>query len=230
MSLKTCVGEADVGSYQMQRLINIYSSFKSDPWNVVSNSNHIRLQHMMSATPPKFTSDKPIRLHLGGHDVKEGWTLLNAQPRPGVDVVGLVTDLSMFADGSVTEVYASHVYEHLGMRQELSTALNEVARVLKPGGTLSIAVPDLEILMKIFIDPRLSPDESQYVQMMICGGQIDEYDFHKCGFTFDLLGSRLHSHGFCNIQRVKSFDLFEDTSKKMFGGACISLNMQCNKS
>ena len=81
--------------------------------------------------------------------MKEGWTLLNAQPRPGVDVVGLVTDLSMFTDGSVTEVYASHVYEHLGMRQELSTALNEVARVLKPGGTLSIAVPDLEILMKI---------------------------------------------------------------------------------
>ena len=155
---------------------------------------------------------------------------MNAQPRPGVDVVGLVTDLSMFADGSVSEVYASHVYEHLGMRKELQTALNEVARVLKPGGTLSIAVPDLEILMKIFIDPQLPPDQRQYVQMMICGGQIDEYDFHKCGFTFDLLGARLHSHGFCNIRRVESFGLFEDTSKKMFDDVCISLNMQCNKS
>lgn len=185
---------------------------------------------MTSANQITSTSNKPIRLHLGGHDVKEGWTLLNAQPRPGVDVVGLVTDLSMFADGSVTEVYASHVYEHLGMRKELHTALNEVARVLKPGGTLSIAVPDLEILMKLFNHPQLPPDQRQYVQMMICGGQVDEYDFHKCGFTFDLLGACLHSHGFCNIHRVESFGLFEDTSKKMFDDVCISLNMQCNKS
>ncbi|MEI6023725.1 MAG: methyltransferase domain-containing protein [Phycisphaerales bacterium] len=185
---------------------------------------------MTPANQITSTSNKPIRLHLGGHDVKEGWTLLNAQPRPGVDVVGLVTDLSMFADGSVTEVYASHVYEHLGFRQELSTAFNEVARVLKPGGILSIAVPDLEILMKLFIHPQLPPDQRQYVQMMICGGQVDEYDFHKCGFTFDLLGARLHSHGFCNIRRVESFGLFEDTSKKMFDDVCISLNMQCNKS
>ncbi|MSR33193.1 MAG: methyltransferase domain-containing protein [Phycisphaerales bacterium] len=185
---------------------------------------------MMSATPAKFSSEKPIRLHLGGHDVKEGWTLLNAQPRPGVDVVGLVTDLSMFADGSVSEVYASHVYEHLGMRQELHTALKEVARVLKTGGILRVAVPDLEILMKIFADPQLPVEQHQYVQMMICGGQVDEYDFHKCGFTFDLLASCLQSHGFCNIKRVQSFDLFDDTSMKMFGGVCISLNMQCTKS
>lgn len=184
-------------------------------------------------TPTKqitSTPDKPIRLHLGGHDVKEGWTLLNAQPRPGVDVVGLVTDLSMFADGSVSEVYASHVYEHLGMRQELSAALNEVRRVLKTGGTLRVAVPDLEMLMRIFADPQLPIDQRLYVQMMICGGQLDEYDFHKCGFTFDLLGACLDSHGFCNIERVQSFDLFDDTSLKMFGGVSISLNVQCVKS
>ncbi len=161
--------------------------------------------------------------------MKEGWTLLNAQPRPGVDVVGLVTDLSMFADGSVTQIYASHVYQHLGMRQELSKALSEVSRVLKPGGTLCVAVPDLEILMKLLITPKLPIEQVQYLQMMICGGQIDEYDFHKCGFTFDLLGSCLDSHGFCDIQRVKSFDLFNDTSQKMFGDVCISLNMQCTK-
>ena len=185
---------------------------------------------MTPANQITSTSNKPIRLHLGGHDVKEGWTLMNAQPRPGVDVVGLVTDLSMFADGSVSEVYASHVYEHLGFRQELSMALKEVARVLKTGGILRVAVPDLEILMKIFADPQLPAEQRQYVQMMICGGQLDEYDFHKCGFSFDLLGSCLHSHGFVNIQRVQSFGLFEDTSLKMFGGVCISLNMQCSKS
>ena len=65
---------------------------------------------------------RPLKLHLGGWDVKEGWTIVNVEDRPGVDVRGNVTDLSMFADQSVDEVYASHVYEHLSYMGELTQA------------------------------------------------------------------------------------------------------------
>ena len=172
---------------------------------------------------------KPIRLHLAGHEAREGWTLLNAQQRPGVDVIGTVTDLSMFADNTVTEAYASHVYEHLGYQKELPTALREVHRILVPGGLLRVAVPDLEILAKLFVSPQLNLSEKFHIQRMVMGGQIDDYDFHKTAFSFQILGAMLHQNGFENIRRVPSFNLFKDMSETNFGGVNISLNVQCTK-
>lgn len=172
---------------------------------------------------------KPIRLHLGGHEVREGWTLMNAQKREGVDVVGNITDLSMFADNSVEEAYASHVYEHLGYQRELPVAFREVHRVLVPGGLLRVAVPDLVILAKLFVHPQLGIAEKFHVQRMIMGGQIDDYDFHKTAFSFELLGGMLHQTGFENIRRVPSFNLFKDMSETMFAGVNISLNVMALK-
>jgi SAM-dependent methyltransferase len=48
-----------------------------------------------------------------------------------------------FADGTVSVVYSSHMLEHLG-RDEARTFLLECHRVLRPGGTLRLVVPDLE--------------------------------------------------------------------------------------
>ncbi len=182
-----------------------------------------------ATTPAHKERGKPIRLHLGGWEVREGWTILNTQSRPGVDVLGSVTDLSMFADNSVEEAYASHVYEHLGYQKELPTALREVHRVLVPGGLVRIAVPDLEILSKMFVSPQLDIPQKFHVQRMIMGGQIDEFDFHKTAFSFQLLGAMLHQTGFENIRRVPSFDLFKDMSETKFAGVNISLNVMALK-
>jgi predicted SAM-dependent methyltransferase len=46
------------------------------------------------------------------------------------------------ADGSVDAIYASHMLEHLD-RTEARSFLAECRRVLKPGGILRLAVPDL---------------------------------------------------------------------------------------
>ena len=170
-----------------------------------------------------------LRIHLGGHQAKEGWTLLNAQAGPGVDVVGNCTDLSMFKDGSATEIYASHIYEHLGYQQELLQALKEANRVLVRGGVLRIAVLDLEVLCQLLLDKRLPLQARWEVQRMIYGGQIDQWDFHKCGFSFDLLVGALEPCGFREIRRVSSFGIFQDTSDLRFLGTPISLNVQCNK-
>jgi predicted SAM-dependent methyltransferase len=170
----------------------------------------------------------PLRLHLGGQLVKPGWTILNAQAAPGVDVVGLVTDLSMFADGSACEVYASHVYEHLS-NVEVPVALREAYRVLAPGGELKVAVPDLEVLSRLLAHPALPLADRWHVQRMIYGGQIDPYDFHKTGFTFPLLEAVLGQAGFVEVQRVADFGLFADTSRLAFAGLPISLNVQARK-
>ena len=54
------------------------------------------------------------KLNIGGTAAAAGWTVLNIQPGPQVDVVGDGVDLARFAAGSVEEIYASHVLEGLG--------------------------------------------------------------------------------------------------------------------
>ena len=82
----------------------------------------------------RFAGATRLQLHLGGWEVKKDWIIVNVEDRPGVDVRGNCTDLSMFPDGSAVEIYASHVYEHLGFRRDLPRAFVEAHRVLVPGG------------------------------------------------------------------------------------------------
>ncbi len=179
----------------------------------------------------RFASAKNLQLHLGGWEVKAGWTIVNVEQRPGVDVLSNVTDLSMFPDGSASEIYASHVYEHLGYQGELPRALNEAHRVLMPGGRLRISVPDMEVLCELFLHPvaRQSADNQFMIMRMMMGGQIEPFDFHKVGFSQAILAAILAHHGFTDIQRVDEFHLFDDTSKMQFAERPISLNVQCTK-
>jgi predicted SAM-dependent methyltransferase len=54
--------------------------------------------------PPPSARPGPIRLCLGGTKPAPGWTIVNALPLPGVDVVSDAGDLRAWADGSVEEV------------------------------------------------------------------------------------------------------------------------------
>src|SRR5262249_2776839 len=65
----------------------------------------------MTASPAQ---EGPLRLHVGGQQAKAGWKIVDIEARPEVDFVADCTALGMFADGSVDELYASHIIEHLG--------------------------------------------------------------------------------------------------------------------
>jgi predicted SAM-dependent methyltransferase len=171
-------------------------------------------------------STERFRLHLGGVERKEGWKVLNAQPGPAVDFVGTCDNLSQFGDATVDEIYASHIFEHLGYFDELPRTLYEVSRVLKVGGVLMVAVPDLEVLSKFVLMPGLPLQLRFHVMRAIYGGQSDAWDFHKCGYTFDLLTSMLRDYRFGNIERVKSFGLFKDCSELKLANVSISLNVR----
>ncbi|MCC6950682.1 MAG: methyltransferase domain-containing protein [Phycisphaerales bacterium] len=175
------------------------------------------------------TNQEPLRLHVGGETAKPGWKIVNIKMLPGVDFLGSATDLSAFADGSVDEVYGSHIYEHLSYSEELLKAFSEVFRVLKPGGVFRLGVPDLETLCRLFLDPALPLEKKFWVMRMIYGGQTDPWDFHKGGYSAEIMGEFLHAAGFREIQRVNYFELFQDTTTLAFEGTPISLNMQAVK-
>lgn len=172
--------------------------------------------------------DERLRLHLGGWQVRPGWKILNIQQRPGVDFIGDCCDLSRFAAGSVSAVYASHVLEHLSHQGELPRALAEIRRIMIPDGILLMSVPDLEILCSLFLDKTLDTNERLRVMSMMFGGQVDSYDFHKVGLWREYVAYLLRQAGFRRVNQVPEFGIFSDASRTTVRGRSISLNLIVN--
>ena len=170
-----------------------------------------------------------IRLNIGGSEKREGWVILDALPGPIVDYVGNCNDLSFLGDESCSEVYASHVLEHLGYNGEIQKTLQGIHRVLKQGGRLRASVPDLETLCGLFLNPSLEFAVRYHVMRMMFGGRLSDFDVHYVGLNFEFFGFFLHEAGFRDIRRVQAFGLFDDSSNLQFGGVPISLNVEAWK-
>ncbi|MBC8132747.1 MAG: methyltransferase domain-containing protein, partial [Deltaproteobacteria bacterium] len=122
------------------------------------------------------------KLHIGGQVRSDGWEVLDANPGPCVDHVADARDLSQFADGTFDVIYASHVVEHLDYKDELVATLQQWRRVLVPGGTLYVSVPDFERLASLFLlKGELDIQERFHVMRMIFGGHMDRWDYHQVG-------------------------------------------------
>jgi predicted SAM-dependent methyltransferase len=200
-----------------------------DVWGMVQKDQPVPIASPADRAVEVSQLGHPIKLHIGGEVRKEGWAILNIAPAPYVDYVGHCKDLSFLADGSCTEVYASHVLEHLGYDGELQAALKEINRVLAPSGRLRASVPDLEILCRLFLHPNSTNRDRFFVMRMMYGGRANPYDIHYSGLFFDYFGSMLHDAGFRDIRRVERFGEFEDGSDFKYQGIAISLNVEARK-
>jgi predicted SAM-dependent methyltransferase len=140
-----------------------------------------------SSHPPSEAEEgHDLKLHIGGEQVKRGWKILNAQPKPGADFVGNICDLSQFADASVSAIYASHVLEHVPQALVPAT-LAGIHRVLKKGGAFMVSVPDMEVLCRLFTHPGGTMDNRMHIMRMMFGGQTDAFDFHYFGWSWEFM-------------------------------------------
>lgn len=109
-----------------------------------------------------FTSPGPKKLHIGcGPHNLEGW--LNADLYPRGDQIRLdATRRFPLEDNSIDFVYTEHMIEHIPWSAAL-IMLKESFRVLKPGGILRVATPNMEFLTQLLQEP-LSEASQNYLK------------------------------------------------------------------
>jgi predicted O-linked N-acetylglucosamine transferase (SPINDLY family)/predicted SAM-dependent methyltransferase len=169
------------------------------------------------------------KLHIGGIARKKGWENFNALPDATVDHLGDAADLSRFEDNTFKEIYASHVLEHFEYQYQLKHVLTEWLRVLVPGGTLYLSVPNMDVFVEIWNKNGTTDSDRFFIMQMIFGGHKDAFDYHYSGFNEAILSKYLKEIGFLDICRRSHFGLFKDTSIMKFKGEPVSLNITARK-
>lgn len=131
-----------------------------------------------------------MKLDIGaGNALEIGWQSWDI--KDGKDA----RNLEGIDDGSIEEIRAIHVLEHIEMPATFLT-LQEWFRALKPGGRVYIAVPDFVKIACAMLDGVRDPDLERYLM----GGQTDEHDFHHAVFSRVKLGTLLWTAGFERIR------------------------------
>lgn len=101
-------------------------------------------------------------------------------------------------DNSIDEILAIQVLEHVAY-QETTKVLNEMRRVLRPGGMVKIYVPDLKLIARQILNNEI--DFAILITWIYGGGQGCVEDFHRAGFTKEYLSMLLYEVGF-NIETI----------------------------
>lgn len=167
---------------------------------------------------PQNATAAPLKLNLGcgiGDDGKpiSVTGFIDIDHKLGSEVYPLA-----YADGTVDEIRASHVFEHFSQKEVKLVLENWIAK-LKPGGVLRIAVPDFRTIAKEYLAGANLP-----IMGFVMGGQVDADDFHKTLFDETLLRELMMSCGLIGIRRWESE--IDDCARRL--GPC-SLNLMGRK-
>ncbi len=106
----------------------------------------------MNTGPSKPPDRRPRHLNLGcGSRFHPDWENVDMCPYgPHVRVHDL-RNRTPYADATFDVVYHSHVLEHFA-KKSAHVFLRECHRILKPGGVIRVAVPDLERIARLYLE------------------------------------------------------------------------------
>ena len=134
----------------------------------------------------------PLRLHVGCGDKRlEGWVNIDAQARPGVDVVADVRRGLCYS--GVEAIYAEHFLEHLAIDEALSF-LCEAHRCLAEGAWLRLSTPNLDWVWQT--QYRLDATPEQKVVMALRSNRAFYAWGHRFLWNGEILAKALRACGF----------------------------------
>lgn len=150
-----------------------------------------------------------MNLHLGCGKRRinlSGWVNVDIDPENEPDVVAdcflpVGNELDEYKGAEV--LYACHILEHCG-RHEYKAVLKRWYDLLSPGGTLRLAVPDLEAVFDRHLEHSASLQHGSCLTELLgflYGGQRNEHDYHKMGWDEATLTRDLLAAGFREVRR-----------------------------
>lgn len=142
----------------------------------------------------------PLKLNVGcGHVRIPEYVGVDKHETPAVDVRADILSLP-YENGTVDAVRLDHVLEHLPYRKA-PTALLEMARVLKRGGTIRVGVPDMRGVCEAYLAAdQAAPEVARAVKNTVLrhcfGSQTAEGQYHLSGWDDQTLADLMMSCGF----------------------------------
>ncbi len=142
----------------------------------------------------------PIKLDICGGEFPYGNGFLNVDIRalPNVDIIADVSKKLHFADDTVDEILSCGTLEHFYIPMVINI-LKEMRRILKPGGKLTVGVPNLETILGDFRQGKI---DFQLFNQYIYGsvqGDSNPYNVHRSLWDADRMIATMTQAGFVNV-------------------------------
>jgi predicted SAM-dependent methyltransferase len=146
-----------------------------------------------------------LRLHLGS----------GANRLPGqvnIDLLGMGSDLAWdlrrrlpFPDASARAAFLEHVIEHFTLADALAL-LEECHRVLAPGGTIRVGVPDLERYIRSYVSDRELIEQARPNRptSLLAVAEVAQFHGHRSAYDAETLVRLLEAAGFIDVD-VRGF-------------------------
>ena len=165
-----------------------------------------------------FENESVIKCHLGcGANYIDGWINIDNNSDDNIKKLDFFWDLRdplPFPENSVDFIYNEHFLEHLTVEEGLS-ALKGFKNILKPGGVLRIAMPDLANVINAYLNPNWQEDNKisfkKYgLDFIKTRAEHINISFrwwgHKWLYDWEELDRRLREAGFINIKRCSLYE------------------------
>jgi GT2 family glycosyltransferase/predicted SAM-dependent methyltransferase len=147
-------------------------------------------------TPPAVEG---IRLNMGsGPFPMEGFINVDQYKHVNPDICCDVLAVP-FDPGTVAEIYAGHILEHFRF-DEGQRALRYWLMLLKPGGMISVVVPDYDYLVKQYMADPTPEKLIKFNDLFIYSGV--QPSPHQYAYSAALLEKCMRDAGFVNIERM----------------------------
>jgi predicted SAM-dependent methyltransferase len=169
----------------------------------------VTLQEKPGAEPPSALAELLAagvrRLNWGCGDYPAaGWINSDIKATPGVHIARDIRFGLPLETGSIEYAVSIHALPEITYQDQVPT-LRELRRVLRPGGVLRLALPDLDKGIAAYLredgDYFLVPDSDARSIGAKLVTQMLWYGWSKTLFTFDFLAELLQEAGFAEIHR-----------------------------